>query len=180
MQSNFGVAEVALRFPLIAGSIFGSASTGDILVEQARPGALIELSVERLRNAGARWASPVEPHVSDAGLVVQPKGARFARIGTFVADSRMNKTVGYGSFIDPRTRNVLILVYFDEPVRISGLLRVGTLEAEHNISIHSSGLYWIRTKELGNNRYELDKADVTGSVILGIEPLPLPKPGQGT
>ena len=56
---------------------------------------------------------------------------------------------------------------------------MGNLEVAHNIVIGSRGLHWIRVKELGNNRYELDNISVTEGVILGIQPLPRPKPGQG-
>ena len=177
--STISDVDVTVRHPLIAGSIFGTPNTGDVLVEQVRVGVSIDLNVVRMRNTGARLASPVEPQVTRAGLVVEPGNARFARFGTFVFNSQTNRVIGFGSFIDRTTRTALALVYFDEPCRISGLLRVGTLEAEHNISVRSSGLYWIRIKELGNNRYELENVEITGSVILGIEPLPQRKPGQG-
>lgn len=174
------IDEVTVRFPLIAGSIFGSPQSGDILVERARVGSSLSLDVERMRSAGARFASPAEPHVVSAGLVVEPRNARFARFGTFVTEALSSKAIGYGSFIDSKSRTALALVYFDEPCRISGVMRAGRLEAKHSISIRTAGLHWVRIKEVASSTFELDNADEFQEVTIGVEPIPLAKPGSST
>ena len=177
--STLSSSDVTVKMPLIAGSIFGSPNTGHVLIERAQIGTSVDLDIERLLSAGARLASPVESKMAQAGLVVEPRNARFARFGTFVFDSQTDKTIGFGGFIDRSTRTTLVLVYFDEPCRISGSLRLGALEAEHNIVVRSGGLHWIRVKETAANRYELDNFDATRSVILGIQPPPQARLGQG-
>jgi hypothetical protein len=172
--------ELAFRFPLIAGSIMGNPNTGDILLERGRVGSYLRLDVERLRNAAARFATPAQPFALDAGLVIQPREARFARFGTFVTKVHSDQDVWYGSFIETETRISLVLLYFDEPCRISGVFRVGGIEAKHSISISSSGLHWIQVKEIAPNRYELENIENPKGVSFGVRPLPAPKAGQGT
>ena len=173
-------SDITLRLPLIAGSLFGRPNTGDILVEQIYVGNTIVLDAERMRNAGARLASPIAPQLTQNGMQVEPRNTRFARFGTFVSDTRTNASIGAGGFVDRETRMGLILVYFEEPCRITGLLRMDGLEAKHDISIPSRGLHWIRVREATNTYYELDYIGVPGDVILGITPPPPPKLGHDT
>ena len=162
--------DITIEFPLITGSIFGAPSTGAVLIERARLGQTVKLDLERLRENAARFASPLNPQMAAAGMVVEPHNARFARVGTFVSVSQTDRSMASGVFVQPETRIALALVYFDEPCRISGLLRLGFVEANHDIVIASRGLHWIRINEPTNNRYDLQNAEAFERVILGIQP----------
>jgi len=163
--------EITIEFPLISGSIFGAPSTGAVLIERARLGQTVKLDLERLLENAARFASPLNPQMAAAGMVVEPRNARFARLGTFVSVSQADRSSASGVFVEPQTRIALALVYFDEPCRISGLLRLGSVEANHDIVIVSRGLHWIRINEPTNNRYDLQNAEAFERVILGIQPI---------
>jgi len=177
-QSTLGLRDVTLKFSLIPGSIFGAPSTGDVLIERTQVGNTFNLDLRRLGDSAARLASPLNPRMAEAGMVIEPRNTRLARVGTFVFDTQTDQSSAAGMFIEPGTRDALALVYFDEPCRIAGLMRMGEIEARHDIVIPGRGLHWIGIRESAGNHFYLWTSKVSERVIFGIRPFRKTPAGQ--
>jgi len=167
------VDEVQLRFPLITGSVVGQPNTGPILVEKARVGKSIALDLAKLGDTSDRLAAPLLPQFEQAGLSVQPRSARFARLGTF-AYRPTGESLGGGALRDEAGKG-LVLAYFDAPCRVTGTLRIGPVEASHDLTITHRGFHWLTVDEIGKDRYSVRNRPPPGSVTFVII---LPEPAD--
>lgn len=170
------IGGVSVQVSFIAGSIWGHPQTADILVVPAQMGASLSLDRDRLLEAGSRLASAVAPDASQAGLQVEPRNVRFGRFGTRVSESGSNRSSGATGFLEKQSREFLALLYVDGPCLISGTVQIGDAEGRLRIAMDKAGLHWISIKQLAPDLYEFGNAEPQ-SVVLGIQPYPVPSIG---
>lgn len=167
---------VTIRALIIQGAIWGNPVKQENLVERVEVGSVVSLDKERLLQMGSRYASTVAADESNAGLVVEPRDMRFARLGSIPIKPLTNRSIGFGSFLDKQSRDFLALLYVDRPGLISGILRSGNVEGKVHVTLDKAGLHWIKMKEVTPLRYEIDNANPS-ELVFGIQPYPVPSLG---
>lgn len=173
IDARFQPGRLALVFPYIPGQIFGSPGSELLFTALLTPQASLQLDLTRALSALDRGAITLQAGENTAGMSIRPAGTRLARIGTFPFDARTREPLGEGGFIDARTREHMILMYFDRPCALSGTLEVDGESYLHDITIPAAGFHFLRVRQLDQLRYRLERADATASVVFSIHLLNL-------
>lgn len=173
LDARFQPGQLALMFPYVTGQIFGNPGSDMLFTELLTPQGGLHLDLARALPGLARGASTLQASENTEGLSIRPAGTRLARIGTFPFDARTREPLGEGGFLDARTREHLILVYFDRPCVVSGTLHADGAAFRHDITVPAPGFHFLRVHRLDALRYELTRVDAASSVIFSIHRLNL-------
>ena len=147
--------EILVSFPLISGALMGSPNQDVGLAYVTAAGEPVDIvmrhHIERIQGA----SSEKEETFYTMGMDVYPQSTRFSRFGSFAFDAATEESLGGTGFIDLNSGNFLLLVYVDQPCRITGI----TLTPEENlwiydIDIETMGFHWLQI-ETGNNPEDL-------------------------
>jgi hypothetical protein len=168
VSAEFQPKNVLLEFPYIPGQVFGGATDEPVFIVPASVGSTVTVKLVAEEAGLNEVASPLRPGADTRGLTVTPENARFARMGTFPYDARTYASIGGGGFLDPVTRDALILMYFDRACVLSGVIALDSGEARHSIDIPGAGFHWIRAVKLDNNDFVLSRAESRENVIFSI------------
>ena len=125
----------------IAGSIGGNAGQTLQIVRIATLPS-VQINLTALGAATAENAEPQTASFVQSGLHVDPVDTRFLRVSTLLASG-----YSYVGFIDPKSKNELLLMYFDRPCRLTGLT-AGNVDGEmltltYDVTVEAPGLIWI-------------------------------------
>lgn len=164
---------VTIRVAVIPGSVVGYPGKQENIVERAEMGSVVPLDTGRLLEMGSCYSSTL---TENAGLTVQPRDMRFARLGTLPMKPYTDNFIGLGSFLDKKSRDFLVLLYVDRPGVISGILRTENFEGKIHVSFDKAGLHWIKIKQVTLTRYEFDNANPS-ELVFGILSEPAPSLG---
>ncbi len=137
-----------LIFPTIPGALFGNPTDDILHVSEPTEGYTFNLPLPS--NVDDKAATFREP-----GLSISPSNTKVLRLATFHAYPPYEANVGGGGFINTATGNFLILVYFSNPVDITGTVLLGEDRFDHEITTSSAGWNWIEISELSKNRFRL-------------------------
>lgn len=142
---------VRLVFPFIPGALYGSPQ---------RVGAFMTTTDADLRfrlevSAQSSQVDLAATSSSVAGVEVEPSTARFVRIGTFPFDAESGEPIGGGGWVDPITREAVLLVYVDRPCTIRGSARFGDMTLEHDLSFSRVGFHWVRLVQLTSPKHHV-------------------------
>ena len=160
--------DVVLFFPDMPGELFGTPMKRKIFVVEVLKNMTFTLDLREGRNKVDNHAVSLKSNRSSKGLKVDPPETRLSRIATFPHDARTRKALGGGGFIDPNSRESLILVYVDRPSHISGEVEFPGLAALFDIRFDAPGFHWIRFKSIGQGRYKLMSYPDDGPVNFSI------------
>ena len=154
-------------FPPVVGRIF-SPPERDISPEFVMA-AIGQFQTVELADWEASFdavASTLRQSPDTAAMQVSPPEARIARVGTFPADLAGSRMLGGGAFVDPRTQGLLILVYTDRPVSITGH-RVES-SAHFDIDLPTRGFHWVRSSSTPDEPDRFHRTTVDGDVVFGV------------
>jgi hypothetical protein len=144
--------EMALSFDVIGGRLSGKASSPPIFVKSARKGSNIELDLAGARDETDALAKTFEAQ-DDSTLQVTPKETRFARIDTVATDGGGAQKLGLSGFLDPITKDYLVLAYFDRPATLRGRLKHRGANFHHAVDIPVQGFHWLRFRRTAAKRF---------------------------
>ncbi len=157
LQSTHFSRKIVLAFPHISGAIFGAPDSSPVYIvkvdEQLRFSLNLQDKLPEIKSA----AAPLSNEWKLLGLSVKPENTRIARLGTFPFDAVTRKPLGGGGFIDPVSRNTLILVYVDRPCEIKGSIDFDNELYEHNLKFSTGGFHWIKIATLSPNKFRLER-----------------------
>lgn len=168
VPAKFQPQDVVLVFPYIPGDIFGSPDSKPVFIAPVSIEARVAVNLDRLDSVLAPLAATVTDAARASGLALAPADARFARMGTFPHEAETFAPVGGGGFLDPVTRDTMILVYFDRPCTITGDRVAGGDTFSHAIRVPAAGLHWIRVVDEGAGRYTLRNDRAIPEVVFSI------------
>lgn len=169
IDARFQPGQLVLVFPYVPGQIFGSPGSDILFTVLLTPQGGLQLDLTRALPGLRQGATTLQAGVNTEGLSIRPAGTRLARIGTFPFDAGTLEPLDEGGFIDARTREHMILVYFDRPCVLSGTLRVGEESYLHDITIPAAGFHFLRVRQEDARRYALVRADAASAVIFSIQ-----------
>ncbi len=153
-------------FRPVPGYIFGPASNEVIYAIRQKDKDRFRLIPHNHFNPAREFASELE----QPGLKIVPQSTNLVRVGTFVYNAATESHVGQVGFLDNASRDHLILMYFDQPNEISGIINNINGLFTHRISIKKAGFHWIRIRETGDRRYLLTEFSPVGEILFSIFP----------
>lgn len=160
--------EMVLVMPVVAGGVFGEVGRIPLLSREVQPGETFDLDLASLKGPMAKSAAPWGDTEANRPLVVSPIETRLARLGTFTAEGKNPTKVWQTMFVDSRNSDRLLLVYVDRPCSIRGENSHGGETFDHVIDFPSSGLHWVRSREIAPGRNKLSYEPGVQDAILGI------------
>lgn len=152
--SNKNQNSLKLLFPSIPGLIFGNPTKNNIHVVSIQSSKYFTLELPSHLDGKADY-------LRTSQLEIEPKDTKILRLGTFYIYPNSTKAMGGGGFIDTKSGNILLLVYFSKPSRISGTLSLSGEHYDHKIKITNAGWHWLEVKKRSPKEYTIAK--YTGS-----------------
>ncbi len=132
--------QILLLFPSIKGQIFGVPKRPiltEVTVSDNQP-----FKVE-LPNMNTLVAASLSDSEWTQGISIVPSETKILRAATMAFDKKSRKPFAAGSLINPKTGDNLILMYFNMPCSITGLVQSGDMQYRHQIKIKTAGWHWI-------------------------------------
>lgn len=160
--------DVLLAFPYIPGEIAGSITTKPLLVMRVRGDLAFHIDLNKIKKQMAAGAATLRDGPGARGLVVKPAQTRFARLATFALSPKRPRSLGGGAFMDPVSRNLLILVYVDRPCRITGRQRAPGMVADYDVHFKSAGFHWLEADRVGRHHTRIVEFTPQGAVNFSI------------
>jgi hypothetical protein len=147
--------DVVLMFPYVTGSIFGTTSPAPIYIVQVDRQLNFSLDLTEKIDEIHKAAAPLTEQWRSIGLTIEPEKTRIIRIGTFPYSYATEDSIGVGGFIDPVSRNTMILVYVDRACEIKGEVDSGREHYSHHLLFSGKGFHWIEVIKHSKNYYIL-------------------------
>lgn len=160
--------DVLVLLPSIPGEIFGNPSSEMIYTGLLQENQNLSFDLNNSIEVLEKSSEPLSEKWIKKGLSVHPEKTQLARIGTFAFDRSTGNPIGSGGFIDPVSKDNLILIFVDQPCEIQGGFTIGDKKFEHNIVLPSSGFHFIRIKTIKKNNYKLEYYPKSGLVNFSI------------
>ena len=145
---------LSATFPAVRGAIWGTPIEENLVRIPVAIGKDFSLNFRELEARIEPLAQPAVGATLDA-VVFDPGATRIARVGTFFFDETNEHYVAGAGFKDAVTNDLLLLVYFDRPCSVHGIMVAQEQSAEINISVPKAGLRWLRVTQIDPNRSKL-------------------------
>lgn len=168
LSSSQGPDTIAIVLALVPGELFGAPAGRPIAVQQLSDSRQFELDLNLLGERVEGETAPLTDNAARSGLVIAPEATRIARVATFAANPVTRRTIGYTGFTDSVSREPLLLVYFDRPCRVSGVVRWMGEEYFHDVTIAHRGFHWLRISETSRGRFSIQNTPGTENIFLAI------------
>lgn len=165
-----------LFFPFIAGDLYGPATTGDFIHPVINPDYTFEIDFGRMQQDLTRSLEPTE--FSLEYLKIEPPVARIARLAPLALQPDGIEQVATTDWIDAKTHERLMLVYFDRPARITGVLVRKDYTIRYNVRATAPGYVWVARRQTDDGEQMYTEVGKPESVILALTP-PAPAPSPG-
>lgn len=163
--------EVLLRMPLIVGNIFGLTTTKPVVSVVLPIGEKTELNLAEIRETVKKSAAPLTAEALNIGFVVKPEKTKIARLSTLIDKPSDGKSVGSASFYGDNPEEKLMLVYFDRPCKLTGLVQsIGGVKFDYNVGIKKSGFYFLKFVQQAPSDYKVSVSKLPRKLKLNIEP----------
>ncbi|WP_317932169.1 hypothetical protein [Halioxenophilus sp. WMMB6] len=151
-----------LLFRVIPGAILGKPPEAILVTENPHDG---QLHLTLPANA-ERYAQPLQAE----SLVVTPADTKVVRLASYHSYPHYSEPAGSGGFVDRNSGNPLVLVYFSQPVTISGILELDQQTLVHELEIPSAGWHWLelvsdQPEQVVIKRYFGREADIEFRII---------------
>jgi hypothetical protein len=161
--------DVDFSLRAIPGALVGRPLLDRTMDFKVRVGDEISLPINRLGNAFGPLASTASPEMKKSGLTVTPEETRFLRVGTFsrYTEPSISPNLVGAKFIDAKTRQSVLLLYFDRPCKIAGATNEGNSIVSASLTIPSAGFYWIRNDNTSTTHRNLTLNDPSADIWFG-------------
>ena len=151
--------DILIELGVIPGAIYGNPQEAPAWFEPIEARSKVSIPINRVQSDFHELAEILTKEAIELGLEIKPKDARIARVSMFGVDKRTREHQSthdhiYGAFHN-REGDFLILVYFDRPCDITGIVYWGLKPMNHSLHVETSGFYWIHVTQ-GKERYELN------------------------
>jgi len=136
-----------LVFRVVSGTIMGAPGGRPSWSVPVLPGGTFELPLPGAMDVPAE-------RLASAPLEIEPADTRIARLATFHAYPEYGMFLGGGCFVDTRSGDYLLLVYFSNPARLSGSARGPAGTYEYEVTVERPGWAWlaVRERDVGSYR----------------------------
>lgn len=163
---NYGPEEMVLTFPSICGHYAGTVTSEALFSPRIKAGETFTLDIGGKLADFDRVACELQEEGIQEGLEVTPSTARIACLATMAYDPS-GESLGGTGFMDAKTGEPLMLIYFDRACHFKGTIERDSYVTEVDIEVDAPGAYWVRGR--GNNaRREFQRAGPIDGVLLAV------------
>ncbi len=162
--------EVSLRLSFIAGNLSGKVTTPSISSITVHVGETTTLDLANIRATAEQSAAVLTREATEAGLVTRPRETRIARLATTVSHPETKKGVGLTVFRRLATHESLIMVYFDRPCHLSGVVHARGAEVKYDVNVDKAGLRLLKIVKESSTRYGVTGSKTPEDMSLRIVP----------
>lgn len=155
---------IYVLLPYLPGEIFGNPKSGPIYAGVLQKNSKLFVDLSKSLDLIKNDAKPITQRWSLKGLKAYPENTKIARIGTFVYDAKTKKPMGGGGFIDPKSKDHLVLIYVSQACKIMGNIMLGKESFEHHIELPNSGFNFLRVRVLSSNQYKIEYFPNNGKI----------------
>jgi hypothetical protein len=160
--------EMRLLFSSIPGQIDGPVRSEPLQSIRVINVPHFRLDVGGMTEKLREIATPFVSTTLTRGLSMTPPSTRFVRIATLAVDPGTGRSIGGAGFLDPASRDYLILVYVDRPCSLTGTMRINDLRIDHDVRLTRAGFHWLRYHRPEEGRLVLNE-HTGGDVVYTIE-----------
>lgn len=157
-----------LFFPYIAGDLYGPATTGDFLHPVINADYTFDIDFGRVQSDLTRSLQPTE--FSLEYLKIDPPDARIARLAPLALQPDGIEQVASTDWINGSTHERLMLVYFDRPARITGILVRNDYTIRYNVRATLPGYIWVARRRTDDGEQMYTEVEKPESVVLALIP----------
>lgn len=154
-----------LWVPYVVGDLYGAPNAGELAPVAFKQDLSFVLDLNKSHENLAKALIPTE--FSQKWMLIEPAGARIARLSPFVLPADGIAPVGVCEWLDEDTGTKLMLVYLDRPARIRGEIVHDGRNLRFDIEAKEAGYLWIQQPE-GSGVFQ--KAAWPGKVVLAVMP----------
>ncbi len=140
---------ITLIFPTFGGSIFGNPSQEFTTLEVDKNNFTLTIPVY--------LSSRAEKMRLSDDLKIKPNGTKSLRIATFHHYPEYGSNIGGGYFANKANGNPLLLMYFSNPVSITGTVLHDNEKYIHDIQTSEQGWFWLEVVEVASKQFEVKK-----------------------
>jgi hypothetical protein len=167
-RASLPATDFRLFFPYIVGDLYGSPDTGDFLHveygEQQHFAIDLNLTHEELLK------SLEKTEFGLSYLTIEPAEARIARLAPLALQADGIEQIGTAEWIEPQSKQRLMLVYVDRPCRIAGTTRSGERLIRYEVRAPTAGYIWIGYHDLGDGSRVYAVVPAPNEIVLGVTP----------
>jgi hypothetical protein len=157
-----------LTFPYVAGDLYGAPSIADFIHPKINPDYSFEIDLNRTQADLVRSLQPTE--FNEEYLRIDPADARIARLTPQALQADGIEQVAATDWVDRRTHQPLMLVYFDRPARITGAVTRNGHTTRYNVRASKAGYVWIGVVQNEDSERMYREVDRPEQVILALAP----------
>jgi hypothetical protein len=157
-----------LFFPYIAGDLYGPATTGDFIHPVIHDDYTFDIDFGSVQSDLTRSLQPTEFGLEY--LRIDPPGARIARLAPLALQPDGIEQVASTDWINASTHERLMLVYFDRPARITGVLVRSDYTIRYNVRATAPGYVWVARRRTDDGEQMYTEVEKPDSVILALTP----------
>lgn len=157
-----------LSFPYVAGDLQGAPSIADLLRPQINPDYTFVIDLNRTQGDLVRSLQPTE--FGQTFLRIDPEEARIARLRPQALKPDSIEPIASTDWVDARTHEPLMLVYFDRAARITGVDTRSSPVTRYNIRAGQAGYVWIGCVLKDDGELMYREVDTPDHVILALSP----------
>lgn len=133
---------------VVPGTILGNPLDSPVIPIAPAGATEFRFSHADLEQSFSKEAMPQTPASLARGVTVLPQATRIARAGTFGNDQ--HGTFSGGAFVVGDSARPLVLIYVDRPSEILGSASAGGDTYRFDVSLQTSGFYWLTTTDGGD------------------------------
>ncbi len=142
--------DITLLFPVVNGAAFGNITDNFLQIVQVSPKE--KFSLELFTDY-----SDIAKTFQQSGLSIAPENTQVMRLGTFHSYPNYKDKLGGGGFVDTTNQEALMLIYFSQPSKLTGVSKVRDDIYEFDIDIKAKGWAWVKSSEYEKNKYKVSR-----------------------
>lgn len=149
--------DIVLAFPYVSGGLLGSPNSPKLSVEKRDKSKRFFLQLSNKAAQIESNATALKQEWIQLGLKAEPKETVVAKLGVLPYGEKDKLLLGSGGFIDPKSRNSLMLVYVDRESEISGNIQFNGEYFSHDLSFPDKGFYWVEITKKSKGQFVLKR-----------------------
>jgi hypothetical protein len=139
----------------VSGGIFGAARYPPRAAKDLGSASTVSFRLSELQTELDQQSATITVGAAKAGWRIEPAETRFARLGTSFAIADKNLGPFAAGLADSVSKNILFIVFFDRPCRLTGTVVTpenGATTYTIDATIEKAGLNWLEVTKEGTNR----------------------------
>jgi len=162
--------DIAISFPPIRGNFAGGALLQHAPVLHLNESEVVDIPVQDFAEFFNIFSASVDETSTVSNLDISPKDTKIVRLGTKVTLQNNDTTLGETAFVNNKTSQNVILVYFDRACKIKGNYNMGGEVILIDISIPEPGAYWLNAQKVDSKTFCFRTAKDNDSISFAIFP----------